>query len=147
MPFAVRLSGGEITIFPERNEQQDVKIEFLDGSFVTSYQSKGILDPETLTVSIDGSMGQAAIDWLSTILPIPRHLQMKPPVELAGVNIVWSNTRTLSFTGGMKTAGGVELFADFTVSPQDWQIRRIQFADGSSRATASARKGAPTELN
>ena len=93
-----------------------------------------------MTFSIDGSIGKATIDWLSTILPIPGHLQMKPPVDLSNVNIAWSNTRTLSFTGGMKTAGGVDLFADFTVSPQDWQIRRIQFADGSSRATASARK-------
>jgi hypothetical protein len=26
--------------------------------------------------------------------------------------------------GGMKTAGGVDLFTDFTVSPKDWQIRK-----------------------
>jgi hypothetical protein len=140
VPFEVVLSGGNVHYKPGQEQLSDVTAAFLDGKVVTSYRSKGILDPETLTFSIDGSIGKATIDWLSTILPIPGHLQMKPPVELAGVNIVWSNTRALSFMGGMKTAGDVDLFADFTVSPRDWQIRRIQFADGSSRATASARK-------
>ena len=142
VPFEVRFSGGEITYTPGKERAEGVKIEFLDGSFVTSYQSKGIINPESAVWRIDGSMGQAAIAWLSTRLPLPRHLQIKPPVELSGVNIGWSNTRTLSFTGEMKTAGGVDLFADFSVSPQDWNLRRLQFADGSSRATASARKGA-----
>jgi len=140
VPFEVVLSGGNVHYKPGQEQLSDVTVAFLDGKVVTSYRSKGILDPETLTFSIDGSIGQATIDWLSTILPIPGHLQMKPPVELAGVNIVWSNTRALSFIGEMKTAGDVDLFADFTVSPQDWQIRRIQFADGSSRVTASARQ-------
>jgi len=142
IPFEARVSGGEITYVPGKERATGVKIEFLDGSFVTSYQSKGIINPDSSAWRIDGSMGQEAIEWLSTLLPIPRHLQMKPPVELTGVNIVWSNMRTLSFMGGMKTAGGIEIFADFTVSPQDCQIRRIRFADGSSQATASARKGA-----
>ena len=140
VPFEVRLSGGEIIYIPGKERAADVRIEFLDGSFVSSYQSKGIVNPETISCHFDGSMGQAAIEWLNTVLPIPRHLQMKPPVDLSGVNIAWSDTQTFSFMGGMKTAGGVELFADFTVSPQDWHIRRIQFADGSSQATASARK-------
>ncbi len=142
VPFEVRLSGGEITYTPGKERAEGVKIEFLDGSFVTSYQSKGILNPESAVWRIDGSMGQAVIAWLSTRLPLPRHLEIKPPVELSGVNIGWSNSRTLSFRGQMKTAGGVDLFADFSVSPQDWNLRRLQFADGSSRATASARKGA-----
>ena len=140
VPFPVDLSGGQIVYIPGREQAKNVTVKFLDGSFIHSYQSKGIINPESLALRIDGSMGPAATAWLSTLLPIPRHLQMKPPVELSDVDIVWSNTKTLSFMGGMKTAGGVELFADFTVSPQDWQIRRIQFADGSSRATASGRK-------
>ncbi len=142
VPFPVNLSGGQIVYIPGRERATNVTVKFLDGSFIHSYQSKGIINPESLALRIDGSMGPAATAWLSTLLPIPRHLQMKPPVKLSGINIVWSNTKTLSFMGGMKTAGGVELFADFTVSPQDWQIRRIQFADGSSRATASGRKQA-----
>ncbi|MBR9987400.1 MAG: AsmA-like C-terminal domain-containing protein [Desulfosarcina sp.] len=142
VPFEVRFSGGEITHTPGKERAEGVKIEFLDGSFVTSYQSKGIINPESAVWRIDGSMGQEAIAWLSTRLPLPSHLEIKPPVELSDVNIGWSNTRTLSFRGEMKTAGGVDLFADFSVSPQDWNLRRLQFADGSSRATASARKGA-----
>ena len=140
LPFAVSLSGGEITYIPGNERAANVKIEFLDGSFVSSYQSKGIINPESAAWRIDGSMGPETTEWLSTLLPIPSHLQIKPPVELSNVNIVWSNTRTLSFMGRIKTAEGVDLFADFTASPQDWQIRRIQFADGSSRATATVRK-------
>ena len=142
VPFAINLSGGEITYIPGKERAANVKIEFLDGSFVSSYQSNGIIDPESVACQIDGSMGSEALAWLITILHIPGHLQMKPPVDLSNVNIVWSNAKTLSFMGGMKTAGGVELFADLTVSPQDWQIRQVQFADGSSRATASARRQA-----
>jgi hypothetical protein len=142
VPFEVRLSGGELTYIPGKERATGVKIKFLDGSFVSSYQSKGIVDPESAALRIDGSMGQATIEWLNTLLPIPRHLQMKPPVELSGVHVGWSDTRKFAFTGGMKTAGGVDLFADFSISPQDWNIRRVQFADGSSRVTASARKDA-----
>ena len=142
VPFAVSFSGGEIVYIPGKERATNVKIEFLDGSFVSSYQSNGIINPESVTCQIDGSIGQEALAWLITILHIPGHLQMNPPVDLSNVNIGWSNTKTLSFMGGMKTAGGVELFADFTVSPQNWQIRRIQFADGGSRATATARKQA-----
>ncbi len=142
VPFEVVLSGGNVHYKPGQEQLSDVTVAFLDGKVITSYRSKGILDPETMTFSIDGSMGQAATEWLNTLSPLPRHLQMKPPVELSGITIDWSDTRTLAFTGGIKTAGGVELFADFSVSPQDWSIRRIQFADGSSQVTASARKGA-----
>ncbi|MBC2741806.1 MAG: hypothetical protein HGJ93_01840, partial [Desulfosarcina sp.] len=123
VPFDVRLSGGEITYIPGKERATDVSIEFLDGSFVSSYQSKGIIDTESVTWHIDGSMGQAAIEWLNTILPFPERLQMKPPVDLSGVNIVWNDTDTFSFMGGLKTAGGVDLYVDFTRSPEAWQIR------------------------
>jgi hypothetical protein len=140
VPFPVSFSGGQIIYIPGKERAEAVNIKFLDGSFVSSYQSKGIINPESVSCQIDGSMGEAVIAWLSTILPIPKHLQMKPPLDLSDVNIVWNNTHTFSFMGGVKTAGGVELFADLTTSPKDWQVRRIQFADGSSRATITARK-------
>ncbi|MFO7715929.1 AsmA-like C-terminal domain-containing protein [Desulfosarcina sp.] len=140
VPFAVRLWDGEIIYAPGNERAADVNIEFLDSALVTSYQSRGIINPESVALRVDGSMGPAAIEWLSTLLPFPEHLQMKPPVDLFDVNIAWSNAQTFTFMGGMKTAGGVDLFADFTVSPQEWYFRRIQFADGSSQATAAARK-------
>jgi hypothetical protein len=140
VPFEVLLSGGNFHYKPRQEQLTDVTVAFLDSNIVTSYQSKGIINPESADLHIDGSMGQATIDWLSTILPIPGHLQMKPPVDLAGVNIAWSSTRTLALMGGMKTAGGVDLFVDFTVYPDDWQIRQIRFTDGSSRATVTADK-------
>ena len=65
---------------------------------------------------------------------------MKPPVDLYDVKIAWNHTDTFSFMGGLKTGGGLDVFADFTVTPQDWDFRRIHFDDGSSRATVSARK-------
>ena len=139
VPFAVRLSGGVITYLPGEAQSTGVSFDFLDGSFVSSYQFKGIPNPESATCRIDGSMGEKTIAWLGTLLPIPKHLQLSPPVDLSGVTIAWNDTRELAFMGAIKTAGGVELFADFTVSPQDWAIRQIQFADGSSRATVSAR--------
>ncbi len=140
VPFEVMLSGGKITYLPGNARAEDVSIAFLDGSFVSSFQSKGIVNPESAAWRIAGSMGPAAVGWLSTILPIPQHLQIKPPVALSGVTIAWSNTRTLTITGGIKTADGVELLADVSVSPQEWHVRRLQFADGSSRATVTARQ-------
>lgn len=140
LPFAINLSGGEITYTPGHEQATGVRIDFLDGFIVSSYQAKGIINEESSVWQIDGTMGQSAIEWLSTVLPIPGHLQMKPPVDLSDVTIAWSDARTFSIKGGMKTAGGVEVFSDFTVSPKDWHIRRIQFADGGSKATASARK-------
>jgi hypothetical protein len=145
VPFETRLSGGEMTYLPGKVQSTSVGIDFLDGSFVSSFQSKGLLNPESAAWRIDGSMGQAVIAWLGTLLPIPGHLQLKPPVDLSDVNITWNGNRSLSCRGGMKTAGDVELFADFSVSPQDWHIRRIHFADGDSRATVAARKH-PTGL-
>jgi hypothetical protein len=139
-PFPIELSGGEITYTPGHEQATDVRIDFLDGFIVSSYQAKGIISEQSSVWRVDGTLGQSAVDWLSTVLPIPGHLQMKPPVDLSDVAIAWSDNRTFSLTGGMKTAGGVEVFSDFTVSPQDWQIRRLQFADGGSQATASARK-------
>ncbi len=142
LPFEFRLSGGKITYRPGNERAEGVKIEFLDSAFVSSYEAKGIVSPDSAAWRIDGSLGQEAIAWLSTRLPLPRHIEIKAPVELSGVNIGWSNRRTFSFMGEMKTAGGVDLFADVSVSPHDWNIRRIRFADGSSRATASARQSA-----
>ena len=140
IPFGIKLSGGEFTVTPGQEQATGVRIDFLDGSMVSSYQAKGIVNADASVWRIDGTLGQSAIDWLGTVLPIPRHLQMKPPVELSDITIAWSDARTFSLTGGVKTAGGVEVFSDFSVSPQDWQIRRVHFADGSSQATASARK-------
>jgi hypothetical protein len=140
VPFETSISGGEITYIPGKERAKDVGIEFLDGSLAVSFQSKGIVNPESVAFQIDGSMGQATIDWLGTILPIPKHLQIKPPVDLSGVNIAWERTRnTLSFAGRMKSAGGVALFTDFTRTPDSWQIHKLQFSDGHLKATASLR--------
>jgi hypothetical protein len=139
-PFSIRLSGGEISYRPGSERSSGVTVEFLDGRFVSSHQSMGIIDPEAVTWRIDGSMGPQTLAWLGTILPIPAHLQMKPPVELTGVNIAWGRASGISFAGGMKTAGGVDLYADITHTPELWQIRKIQFSDGHSRATISASK-------
>lgn len=138
VPFEVRLSGGKITYSPGKEKAAGVKIDFLDASLVSSYQAKGIITPESLTLRMDGSLGPKAIKWLTTVLNIPEHLQMKPPVDLSGVTIAWNDTRTFSFMGGLKTAGGVDLYADLTRSPETWKVRRVQFSDGSSKATASA---------
>jgi len=141
LPFGVRLSGGEILYIPGNERATDVAIEFLDASIVASYQTQGdLLYPESIVSSLDGSLGSEAIAWLTTILPIPEHLQMKPPVDLSGVHIGWSIDRRLSVMGNMKTAGGVEIDSDFSVSPQGWDCRRIRFADGRSRATVSGSK-------
>jgi hypothetical protein len=141
LPFGVKLSGGEIVYAPDNQRATDVAIKFLDGSLVASYEPQGgLLDPASIACSLDGSLGQEAVAWLTTILPIPKHLQMKPPVDLSGVHIGWSTDRRLSVMGNMKTAGGVEIDSDFSVLPQSWNIRRIRFADGRSRATVSGCK-------
>ena len=133
-------SGGEIVYIPGKERASGVGIKFLDGSFVVSGQTKGVINPESATLHIDGSMGQATIDWLGTILPIPEHLLFKPPLDLSGVNIVWDNIRkTVSLKGEGKSAGGVVLFTDFTYAPEALEIRKLQFSDGHSEATGSAR--------
>ena len=140
VPFEVNISGGQIVYIPGKEHASDVRVEFLDGSFVASGQTKGIINPESATLQVDGSMGQVALDWLGTILPIPEHLQIKPPLDLTGVNIVWDNIRkTVSLKGEGKSAGGVVLFTDFTYAPEDLEIRKLQFSDGHSKATGSAR--------
>lgn len=142
VPFETRLSGGVITYTPEQLRSSGVRLDFLDGSLVASSQIHGIVQPEATTWHIDGSLGQAAIDWLSTVLPIPAHLQMKPPVELSGLTLGWKRPHTFLLTGEMKTAGGVDLYADFTHSPSTWRVRRLEFSDGQSRATIAARREA-----
>jgi len=134
------LSGGEIVYIPGKERASGVGVEFLDGSFVVSGRTKGIINPESATLHIDGSMGQATIDWLGTLLPIPEHLQLKPPIDLSGVDIVWDNIRkTVSLKGEGKSAGGVVLITDFTHAPEALEIRKLQFSDGHSKATGSAR--------
>lgn len=139
VPFEIRTSGGKISIKPGQEQAEGLRVDFLDGSFIANFQTKGITNPQAIRSRIDGSMGQATINWLSTIIPIPTHLQIKPPVNLAGVDIAWDNTDTLSFTGELKTAGGVTLWTDSTRSPKVWHIRKLYFSDSRSEATVSAR--------
>lgn len=141
LPFGVNLSGGEIVYASGNRRATDVTIEFLDGALVASYQPQGsLLAPESIVGRVDGSLGPEAVAWLTTILPIPKHLQMKPPVDLSDVHIAWSDDRRLSVMGNMKTAGGVQIDSDFSVSPEAWNFRRIRFADGRSQATVSGSK-------
>ena len=140
IPFGVTFSGGEITFVPDRKQAVGVKVDFLDGSVISSYQSKKIINPESTSWHINGTIGQSTLDWLNTILPIPEHLQIQPPVELSNVHILTNDTHTFSFSGKIKTAGGVNLYADFFRSPDAWQIRKIQFSDGHSNATVAVTK-------
>ncbi|WP_319524314.1 AsmA-like C-terminal domain-containing protein [uncultured Desulfosarcina sp.] len=141
LPFSVKLSGGEIVYTSNNQRATDVAIEFLDGSLVASYEPQGsLIDPASIVCGLDGSLGPEAVAWLTTILPIPKHLQMKPPVDLSNGHIGWSRDGRLSVMGNMKTAGGVEIYSDFSVLPQSWNIRRIRFADGRSQATVSGSK-------
>ena len=142
VPFAVSLSGGEIVYMPGNEKATGIELAFLDGTAVASFQTRGFVRPESIQCQLNGSVGPQAIDWLSTILPIPEHLQMKPPVDLTDVSIAWSQTGGTAFKGSVKTAGGVELFADVGIFPRTWNLRRIQFSDGRSEAVISARKEA-----
>jgi hypothetical protein len=138
LPFAVGLSGGAITYAPGSERASAVKVDFLDASLVASHQSEGLVPPRSASWHIDGTLGREAVDWLGTVLSIPDHLKIKAPVDLSGAQILWDDSRTLSFAGGLKTADGVEITADITHSPQAWQIRALQFSDGWSQATFSA---------
>ena len=142
VPFDLTLSGGEIVYHPGNEHATNVTVTFLDGSTVASFQAKGIVGPESITGQLDGSIGPQTIDWLSTILPIPEHLQMNPPVDLTGVSVAWSSSGETAIKGSVKTAGGVEVFADVSISPQTWNLHRFQFSDGRSQAVVSARKEA-----
>ena len=139
VPFEIGLSGGKVEYQPGVERLTDVTVEFLDGAFVASYLSEGVVEPESIACHIDGTMGQATIDWLGTLLPIPDHLQMKPPLVLSDVSIAWDRTNTFSFEGGLKTDGGVALSTDFIRTPEVWDVRNLQFNDGRSNATVAFR--------
>jgi hypothetical protein len=142
VPFEIGASGGTVRYIPGQEGLAGVTVDFLDGSLVVGCQAKGIVSPELITTRIDGTLGKEAITWLTTILPIPDHLEFRPPLDLSGINVVWTNTGNLSGLGSIKTGGGVEFTADFTHGRQGWHLRRIHFADGGSNVTASARKDA-----
>ena len=145
-PFDIKLSGGNVVYRPSKEESSNVGIQFLDASFVASHQSSGIVDPQTLNLQIDGSMGPEAVAWLGTLTTIPDHLQINPPVTITSVKLAWNQPATLSLTGELKTAGETALFFDFTHSPEELEIRKLQFTDKFSKATISARKGQDTSI-
>jgi hypothetical protein len=140
IPFDVSLNGGEIVYVPGKEQASGVTVEFLDGSFLASYQARGKLDVESTFWRIDGTMGKKVLDWIGTISPIPKHLQIKPPVRLSNIIVVTNSNPRFSFTGNIETAGGVDLFADLTFSPGSWQLRKFQFSDGHSKATIAMTK-------
>ncbi|BBO93278.1 AsmA-like C-terminal domain-containing protein [Desulfosarcina ovata] len=139
-PFPITLSGGTITYVPGAERSSGVSVHFLDTTLQAAHQSSGILHPESLSCEVDGSMGPAAIDWLSTLLPIPAYLQIKPPVALSGVKIQWNgkDAMAVAVAGRLKTAGGVDLCADMYRTADTWGISDLRFADGHSTATLSA---------
>lgn len=146
-PFEIKLSGGEIVYQPGHEQSSHVEIECLDAAMVVSHRSSGIVDPKTISVQIDGSMGADALAWLHSMAPMPDHLQITPPVSLTGVDLTWNRGAGISLSGGLKTAGGVALTVDLTHSPEALEIRKIQFSDGFSKATLSAsRRDASIEL-
>jgi hypothetical protein len=78
LPFRIGLSGGRITYRPGRQQVENVTTTFLDGAFVVAATSTNIAAAPS-NWKFDGSMGRAAVDWLSKRLPLPRHLEIKPP--------------------------------------------------------------------
>ena len=141
-PFEARFSGGTIAYVPGSEEATNVAIEFLDAAVTASYQTNGLMEPESIVGTLDGTLGPEAIAWLNTMLPLPTHLQMKPPVDLYGVKLTWNNIGETSLVGTVQTAGGINIVADGSFYPETWHLRRIEFSDGSSTMTASARKDA-----
>jgi hypothetical protein len=142
-PFELKSSGGEINYIPGDERAKDVTLDFLDASLVVSYQSRGLVDPESVNVHIDGSLGEDATAWLGEMVSIPDHLSIKAPIEVDNAHVSWNSNQTIAFAGGVKTAGGVTLFTDLTHSPKGWHIRELRFSDGRSRVDASARLSAP----
>ena len=138
LPFAVSLSGGRIDYEDGRPQARGVTAAFLDGSLRVDYRSTGSAPGQSAQWHLDGSVGQESIDWLSTVLPIPEHLKIKPPVRISDARIVWDHATAMAFTGGVETGGGVTLFADVARSADAWRIHRLTFADGHSHVTASA---------
>jgi hypothetical protein len=139
LPFDPRFSGGRIVYHPGSEQATDVSVEFLDASLVASYQTQGLVDPAAIDCRLDGSVGSQAVAWLIGRLPLPDHLQLKPPVKLTGIHVGWSDKGERSFRGSMKTAGNVALLADISRLPEAWDLRRIEFSDGLSTAVASGR--------
>ncbi|WP_172684056.1 hypothetical protein, partial [Desulfosarcina cetonica] len=137
-PFPIVLSGGKITYVPGAEGSSDVTISFLDAVVVASHHSQGIAHPTPLDLTVDGTLGKNAIEWLRTVLPIPAILQIAPPLNLSRLKVQWDGHAAFSLAGGLKTAGGIALEANLDRSSDAWQIQRLSLNDGHSAATLSA---------
>jgi hypothetical protein len=140
LPFPVSLDKGEISYSPVEEQSRDVNVRFLDGTVTVSHHSRGFTPLTSLTCRLDGEVGPRATDWLGTVLPIPAHLLVKPPVILKNIELSWDGHTSLAVTGGLETASGVHLDADAAFSADAWQIKTLHFADDRSAATLSARR-------
>lgn len=112
---------------------EKLQLQYLDANLTTTSKIMGkIGHPESMRLSLDGTIGEQAIRWGRRFFTLPQHLRIKPPLNLNTVDLMWDRNGSVSVRGEIATAGGTRAVADAAFAPGRWQVNRFELNDGLS---------------
>jgi len=129
----LQLSQGYAGFRPQGLTLDKLQVQYLDANLTTTSEILGKPgQPETMHLSLDGTIGEQALVWTRRFLEMPEHLRVQPPLKLSGVDLQWDNRGNVAVTGELSTAGGARAIAEAAFAPGRWEINRFELEDGIS---------------
>jgi hypothetical protein len=88
-------------------------------------------------LTLDGSLGSNALQWVSDRVGLPREFRLQPPANLSKARFGWQKDGRSSFSSGISFAGGTEVSLDLRSRQEDLTISNLVIRDELSMATFS----------
>lgn len=138
LPDTLLLDSGKFRVEPDRSSFTDLKGRLMDAEFnLTGTISGKIYQPDSLTVGLNGRMGEKTISFLRKAGILKLYYPLRGPIRLSHTDIDWQASGSFSFKGDIFCPEGARLSCEFYRHAGGFTIKRLDIKDMESDAAVA----------
>jgi len=135
-PGPLAMAKGKFEAIPENLSLKDSQTNILDASLRVSGILGGYLKGlQTLDLTLEGSMGPEATQWVSNLVRMPPELRVRAPFSISKAHLFWDKNAKTLFSGNLALKDGPHVSIDIAWNPEELLINNLLIQDDQSRAS------------
>ncbi len=140
VPGDVTVEDGKFRAAPDSLSFTDVRGRLLDAALSVSGSLRGPAGGvRRYDLSLAGSVGPDAADWVSDLVRLPREFRVRPPVSLSGARLSRADDGATSFSGTLAFPEGPVVALSLRKDAGGLAIDNLAVRDAESDATMGVR--------
>jgi hypothetical protein len=135
-PGPIAVAKGRFEAIPERLSLTDSQTAVLDASLRVSGILGGYLKGlHKVDLTLEGSMGPEASQWVSNLVRMPPELRVRTPLSISKAHLIWDKNSKTLFSGNLAVKDGPKVSIDIHLNPEELTINNLLIQDDQSHAS------------